>query len=111
MLEAQINLNGPERELIFTTPSGRMWRERNFYRDVWKPAQEARRQGSTSALTSVVTAMSLICAQLASTTTTWPRLPDIALRRCWRASAPPHRDAILMQVSTFRDGNCAFNGQ
>ena len=41
MLEAQINLNGPDCELIFTTPSGRMWRERNFYRDVWKPTQQA----------------------------------------------------------------------
>jgi integrase len=41
MLEAQINLNGPDCELIFTAPRGRMWRERNFYRDVWKPAQEA----------------------------------------------------------------------
>jgi integrase len=28
-------------ELIFPTPRGRMWRERNFYRDVWKPSQEA----------------------------------------------------------------------
>jgi integrase len=41
MLEAQINLNGPDYQLIFTTPRGRMWRERNFYRDVWKPAQAA----------------------------------------------------------------------
>lgn len=41
MLEAQINLNGPDGELIFTTPRGRMWRERTFYRDVWKPTQEA----------------------------------------------------------------------
>jgi integrase len=41
MLEAQINVNGSDGELIFTTPGGRMWRERNFYRDVWKPAQEA----------------------------------------------------------------------
>jgi site-specific recombinase XerC len=41
MLDAQINLNGPECDLLFTTPSGRMWRERNFYRDVWKPTQEA----------------------------------------------------------------------
>jgi integrase len=39
MLEAQINLNGPDCELLFTTPSGRIWRERNFYRDVWRPAQ------------------------------------------------------------------------
>src|SRR6185312_12832888 len=41
MLEAQINLNGPDCELIFTTPSGRMWRERNLYRDVWRPTQKA----------------------------------------------------------------------
>ncbi len=40
MLEAQINLDS-ERELLFPTPSGRMWRERNFYRDIWKPAQKA----------------------------------------------------------------------
>jgi hypothetical protein len=26
--------------LIFTTPWGDMWRQRNFYRDVWRPAQE-----------------------------------------------------------------------
>lgn len=30
-----------ESPLIFPTPSGRMWVERNFYRDVWKPAQIA----------------------------------------------------------------------
>ncbi len=41
MLEAQVNLNDPDCELLFTTPTGRMWRERNFYRDLWKPAQEA----------------------------------------------------------------------
>ena len=41
MLEAQINLNGPDCELIFPTPGGRMWRERNFYRDAWKPTQKA----------------------------------------------------------------------
>jgi integrase len=39
MLEAQINLNGADGELIFATPSSRMWRERNFYRDVWRPTQ------------------------------------------------------------------------
>jgi integrase len=27
--------------LLFPTPRGRLWRERNFYRDVWKPTQEA----------------------------------------------------------------------
>jgi integrase len=41
MLEAQIRLNGPDCDLLFTTPTGRMWRERNFYRDIWKPAQQA----------------------------------------------------------------------
>lgn len=40
MLEAQLRLNG-DCELLFTTPTGRMWRERNFYRDLWRPAQEA----------------------------------------------------------------------
>jgi integrase len=41
MIEAQINLNGEDCELLFTTPTGRMWRERNFYRDLWKPTQQA----------------------------------------------------------------------
>jgi len=41
MLEAQIRLNGEDCDLLFTTPTGRMWRERNFYRDVWKPTQQA----------------------------------------------------------------------
>jgi integrase len=41
MLEAQINLNGQDRSLIFAMPRGRLWPERTFYRDVWKPTQEA----------------------------------------------------------------------
>src|SRR5262245_56653850 len=41
MLVAQIRLNGGDCELLFTTPKGRLWRERTFYRDLWKPAQEA----------------------------------------------------------------------
>lgn len=41
MLEAQIRLNGEDCELLFTTSTSRMWRERNFYRDVWTPAQQA----------------------------------------------------------------------
>lgn len=41
VVEAQINLNGPDCQLLFTTPRGRFWRERTFYRDLWKPAQEA----------------------------------------------------------------------
>lgn len=40
MLGAQIQVS-EESELLFTTPTGRMWRERNFYRDLWRPAQEA----------------------------------------------------------------------
>ena len=40
MLEAQIRLNGDDCELLFSTPRGRLWRERTFYRDLWKPAQE-----------------------------------------------------------------------
>jgi integrase len=41
MIEAQIQLNGEDCELLFTTPTGRMWRERIFYRDLWKPTQKA----------------------------------------------------------------------
>lgn len=41
LLEAQIQLNGSDSDLLFTTPRGRMWRERNFYRDVWQPTQQA----------------------------------------------------------------------
>jgi integrase len=41
MLEAQINLNGPDCKLLFPTPRGRLWRERTFYRNVWKPTQRA----------------------------------------------------------------------
>jgi integrase len=41
LLEAQINLNGPASKLLFPTPRGRLWRERTFYRDVWKPTQVA----------------------------------------------------------------------
>jgi integrase len=40
-LQAQINLNGPDCHLLFPTPRGRLWRERTFYRDVWKPTQKA----------------------------------------------------------------------
>lgn len=30
-----------EGEFLFATPTGRVWRERNFYRDVWTPARLA----------------------------------------------------------------------
>jgi integrase len=41
MLEAQIQRNGEDSELLFTTPRGRLWREGGFYRDLWRPTQEA----------------------------------------------------------------------
>ena len=41
MLEAQIQVNGHDCELLFPTPMGRLCRERTFYRDMWKPTQEA----------------------------------------------------------------------
>lgn len=40
MIEAQIQLNGAACELLFPTPSGCLWRERNFYRDIWRPTQQ-----------------------------------------------------------------------
>lgn len=36
--------SGPNRidtDLLFSTPTGKLWRERNFYRDVWDPARKA----------------------------------------------------------------------
>src|SRR6185369_7546850 len=38
--EAQLQVSD-ESEFLLTTPTGHMWRERNFYRDLWRPAQEA----------------------------------------------------------------------
>jgi integrase len=40
MLEAQVEANGEDCQLLFRTPRGRLWRERTFYRDLWRPAQE-----------------------------------------------------------------------
>jgi hypothetical protein len=34
MLEARLQVI--EGELLFTKPTRRMWRERNFYRDLWR---------------------------------------------------------------------------
>jgi integrase len=41
MLQDQVLVNDVDCSLLFVTPTGRMWRERNLYRDVWKPAQSA----------------------------------------------------------------------
>jgi integrase len=43
MIEAQLRLNEEDCDLLFTTPTGRMWRERNFYRDLWKANSERLR--------------------------------------------------------------------
>jgi len=40
VLEAQLQASD-DCELLFTTPTGGMWSGRNFYRDLWCPAQEA----------------------------------------------------------------------
>jgi hypothetical protein len=34
-----MNLNGHACRLLFPTPRGRLWRERTFYRFVWKTTQ------------------------------------------------------------------------
>jgi len=41
MLEAQINLNGPACQLLFRRPAAASGASAPFYRDLWKPAQEA----------------------------------------------------------------------
>jgi len=37
----EVQLERHDNELLFPTPSGRTWGERNFYRDVWAPAKIA----------------------------------------------------------------------
>jgi integrase len=34
-------------DLLFPTPTGRLWRERNFYRDIWQPARELSKLEAT----------------------------------------------------------------
>ena len=41
MLVEMTRPDGPSEELIFQTPTGRLWRESGFYRSVWRPAREA----------------------------------------------------------------------
>jgi integrase len=94
MLEAQIQLNGDEDEVLFTTPTGRMWRERNFYRDLWRPAQEA--SGLDISPTSAAIATSRTGGLRASMTPTWPRSQDIAWRRCWRDTRTRPRKALAL---------------
>lgn len=46
-LEAMLRAMPPriDTPLLFPTPTGRVWRERNFRRDVWEPAQKATGMG------------------------------------------------------------------
>lgn len=70
-------------DLLFTTPRGRLWRERTFYRDLWKPTQEA--SGLDIRPTSAATPTSPTCeASWTSATLTWLRLSATESRRCWR---------------------------
>ena len=41
LLAERIASEGPGEELIFQTPTGRLWRGSGFYRRVWAPAREA----------------------------------------------------------------------
>jgi integrase len=41
LLADRIGPEGAGEELIFRTPTGRLWRESGFYRSVWRPAREA----------------------------------------------------------------------
>jgi integrase len=41
LYESLLGDPGDPDDPLFLTPSGRMWRERNFYRDVWTPAKIA----------------------------------------------------------------------
>jgi integrase len=84
MLEAQLRLNGENCELLFTTPTGRMWRERNFYRDLWRPAQEAsglniRPHECRRSYVTHLRAAGINDADLAE-------IAGIASRRCWRGT-------------------------
>jgi integrase len=41
LLTDRIASEGSDEELIFRTPTGKLWRESGFYRSVWGPAREA----------------------------------------------------------------------
>ncbi|MGE5336001.1 MAG: hypothetical protein ACM3JL_01090 [Nitrososphaerota archaeon] len=84
MLGAQVQV-GEDSDLLFTTPNGCMWRQRNFYRDLWRPAQEA--SGLDIRPTSAATATSRTYEPPASTMPTWPRSQQGSeSRRCWRGT-------------------------
>lgn len=80
MLEAQINLNRLDCQLLFPIPRGRVWRERTFYRDLLKPAQEA--SGLDIRPHECALAMSRIFELRAWTMPTRRSLLGIESRRC-----------------------------
>ena len=41
LLDELVEEGGADEDPLFTTPTGKRWRERNFYREVWKPAKLA----------------------------------------------------------------------
>jgi integrase len=41
MLEKRVGEHEAPDDLLFPTPTGKLWRQRNFYRDVWSPTQSA----------------------------------------------------------------------
>jgi Phage integrase family len=92
MLEAQISFNGPDCQLLFPTPRGRLWRECTFYRDLWKPAQEAsgldiRPHECRHSYVTHLRAAGVNDADLAE-------MPVTALRRCWRGIRMPLARAL-----------------
>lgn len=81
MIEVQVRLNGEDCELLFPTPSGRLWRERNFYRDIWKPTQQRsgidiRPHECRHSYVTQLRAAGIDDADLAES-------PGIGSRRCW----------------------------
>jgi integrase len=108
MLEAQINLNDPDCDLLFTTPTRRMWRERNFYRDIWKPTQQA--SGLDIRPHECRTPTSPTSAPRASTTPTWPRSLATASRRCLRDTRTQWGRALGRCVLPLVSASSAFLG-
>jgi hypothetical protein len=72
--------------LMFTTPTGKTWRERNWRRDVWA-RPPARRWASTRGRRSSEPRGSRSCAPPASTQPTWPTTPATVWRRRTRATS------------------------
>jgi integrase len=81
MLDAQINLNDSDCQLLFPTPRGRLWPERTSCRDLWKPTQE----GSGLDIRPHECRHSYVTHLRASgiNDAIWQRSQGIEWRRCW----------------------------